>query len=137
MAGFVDFAILILTTNPHITISAHDHFVDVYSVQVIGPIDPNGMLAVDFESLCGFETQTRVGPVVKAIASTYDGLDSLDAYADLKFLGCTHTNLCSTDIHIRNWSLWLPPLYRLPLSQILQPKGSNRRLLKRGTRCTS
>lgn len=46
--------------------------------QVLGPIERDGFTAPDFESLCAYELQRRVIPVMTALGETYPALDELE-----------------------------------------------------------
>ena len=45
---------------------------------MIGPIEPGGLIALDFESLCAYELQRRVTPVITALTETYRALNELE-----------------------------------------------------------
>jgi hypothetical protein len=45
---------------------------------VISPIERDGLTALDFESLCAYELQRRVTPVMTALQETYHDLDELE-----------------------------------------------------------
>jgi hypothetical protein len=45
---------------------------------VVGPVEPGELIALDFESLCAYELQRRVAPVVTALTETYRTLDELE-----------------------------------------------------------
>ncbi|KAF8309108.1 hypothetical protein DL93DRAFT_2217500 [Clavulina sp. PMI_390] len=53
--------------------------------RVIGPIEPGSFSAPDFDSLCAYELQKSVNPVLTALNATYPALDELDktAYSEL------------------------------------------------------
>ena len=46
--------------------------------QVLGPIERDGFTALDFESLCAYELQRRVTPVINALHEMYQPLDELE-----------------------------------------------------------
>lgn len=49
-----------------------------HGLQVVGPIEPDGFTALDFESLCAYELQRRVTPVIAALSETYPEIQELD-----------------------------------------------------------
>ena len=49
-----------------------------FAGQVVGPIEQDGLTALDFESLCAYELQRRVTPVMNALQETYHNLDELE-----------------------------------------------------------
>lgn len=53
-------------------------FFTEHNLQVVGPIEPEGFTALDFESLCAYELQRRVTPVITALNETYPAIEELD-----------------------------------------------------------